>query len=130
MKRILLTAAIGLSLLAPGTGRAATTVPVFMSNLKFCATPVCVVNQNVTIAAGDTVAWIYADGMCTAFAALGCSHNVTRSSAPAFNSGQMPGPNGAGTNVVFQRTFTTRGTFSYLCTVHGAAVMSANVIVQ
>lgn len=129
MKRILLTAMLAFALLAPGTGRAATTVPVFMSNLMFCSTPVCAFNQNVTIVAGDTVAWVYADGLCTALAALGCFHTVTRSTAPTFNSGAMPGSGGVGTNVVFQRTFTTRGSFFYICTVHGAS-MSATVVVR
>lgn len=129
MKRILLTAMLAFALGAPGTGRAATTVPVFMSNLKFCSTPVCVFNQNVTIAAGDTVAWVYADGLCTALAPLGCFHTVTRTASPVFNSGAMPGPGGVGANVVFQKTFTSRGSFFYFCTVHGAS-MSATVVVQ
>lgn len=129
MKRILLTATLAFALLAPASGRAATTVPVFMSNLRFCSTPVCVANQNVTIAVGDTVAWVYTDGLCTALAALGCFHTVTRTASPLFNSGAMPGPGGVGTNVVFQKTFTARGSFSYICTVHSIQ-MNATVVVQ
>ena len=128
MKRIVMAAVVFAGLLMPAPGRAASTVPVFMSNLKFCATPVCATNGNVTVVAGDTVAWVYADGLCTALAALGCFHTTTRSTAPTWNSGPMPGPGGVGTTVLFQRTFSTRGSFFYICSVHGAS-MSASIIV-
>lgn len=128
MARLVLVAALTAASLIPAPARAAT-VQAFMSNLRFCNTPVCAANQNVTINRGDTVQWVYADAMCTAFAALGCFHTVTRSAAPAFNSGPMPGPGGVGTKAEFSRIFSTAGTFAYICSRHGSA-MSASVIVR
>lgn len=128
MARFILAATLAAATLVPLPARAAT-VQVFMSNLRFCNTPVCAANQNITINAGDTVQWVYADPVCVAFTALGCFHTVTRSASPSFNSGPMPGPGGVGANAVFSRTFTTRGTFGYLCSVHGAAMSAAVVVV-
>ncbi|HEX9696987.1 MAG TPA: hypothetical protein VGB64_11840 [Actinomycetota bacterium] len=129
MARILFAATMSIAALfpalIPAPGHAAT-VQVFMSNTRFCNTPVCVVNESITVTRGDTVQWVYADPACTALAALGCLHTVTRTTSPAFNSGAMPGPGGVGTTVTFSRTFTAAGTFGYLCSVHGS-MMSASV---
>ncbi len=52
----------------------------------------------------------------------GDQHNVT------FDAG---GPNSATqTSGTFARTFTDAGTFTYICTIHGRAVMSGRIEVQ
>ncbi|MBA3759785.1 MAG: hypothetical protein H0X07_04575 [Gemmatimonadales bacterium] len=62
---------------------------------------------------GVTVSWSWAGGN---------QHNVT------FDAG---GPNSATqTSGSFSRTFTEAGNFTYICTIHGRAVMSGTVAVQ
>jgi plastocyanin len=69
----------------------------------------------ITIPAGRVVTWRNDDTI---------NHTTTETSAtPLWNSGtRTPGQ-------TFQRTFSTPGTFSYQCSIHGAA-MSGTVIVQ
>ena len=58
--------------------------------------------QFITIQAGDTVRWTWADGF----------HSVTSTSGPtSFDSGETSGP------FVFQVTFNTAGLIEYECTV-------------
>lgn len=130
MKRTSLAAAtLALSMLLPAPARAATVV-VFMNNLLFCNTPVCIANENTRIQDGDTVIWVYSDPLCAAFVPInGCRHIVLRTTAPTWNSGAMPGPGGVGERVTFTRIFTPgiTGTFDYFCSVHPG--MRANIIV-
>ncbi len=65
-----------------------------------------------TVTAGTTVTWTWNAGSV--------QHNVT------FTGGPSSATQSSGT---FTRTFTTAGTFNYLCTVHGAA-MSGSIVVQ
>jgi plastocyanin len=67
--------------------------------------------SNVQVTPGTTVTWTWANG-----ASL---HNVT------FGDGQISGDKSSGT---YSRTFSTAGTFSYTCTLHGG--MSGTVLVK
>lgn len=58
----------------------------------------------------STVMWQWSSG--------GVDHNVT------FDTGPSSGNRGSG---AFERTFPTAGTFAYICTIHGAQVMSGVV---
>jgi len=134
--RVLLAVAV-LAALVPGSSRAATTVQVFMSLNRFCTTPVCAANENVTIAAGDTVEWVFSDPECVAFHAVGCYHTSTalrNDGSVRWTSPAMPGPPptlGAPSPVLaYARTFNAAGTFGYFCAVHAGGGMTATVIVQ
>ncbi|HEY8257784.1 MAG TPA: plastocyanin/azurin family copper-binding protein [Gemmatimonadales bacterium] len=61
----------------------------------------------------STVTW--------AWNSSGIQHNVT------FDDGQHSDTQGSGT---YQRTFTVAGSYTYHCTIHGAAVMSGTVTVS
>lgn len=67
----------------------------------------------LSVAAGATVTWTWAQG--------DVSHNVTFDDAGPSSPTQSAGS--------FQRTFTGAGTFTYHCTIHGAAVMHGTVTV-
>ena len=68
---------------------------------------------DISVALNATVTWTWANGAT--------EHTVT------FNDGGGTSPQqSSGT---FQRTFPTAGTYTYFCTVHGAAVMSGKVTV-
>ena len=68
---------------------------------------------DLSVPVNTTVTWTWADGAA--------EHTVT------FNSGGDSSPRqSSGT---FQRTFAAAGTFTYFCTVHGAAVMHGTVTV-
>ena len=101
---------------------------VFLNQSRFCSpTPLCNANQNVTVARGGTVVWVFADPLCAAFFVAGCDHTVTSGNLTPdgkFNSGSMIG----GARPVFSHTFTTAGTHTYYCIVHGVS-MKANVVV-
>lgn len=49
-------------------------------------------------------------------------HNVTFDAGGTNSATQTEG--------TFSRTFTAAGTFSYICTIHGRAVMSGTVVVE
>ena len=66
-----------------------------------------------TVPANTTVTWTWEGGN---------AHDVTFSNASVGNSARQ-------TTGTFSRTFTTAGTYSYLCTVHGSS-MSGSVTVQ
>jgi plastocyanin len=66
-----------------------------------------------TITAGTTVNWSWASGF----------HSVSSTSSEAFESGEHSGP------FSFSHKFNTPGTFTYLCSQHGA-IMSGTVIVN
>lgn len=118
------------------------THTVYMSNIAFCHTPQCVPfeNEDTTIAVGDTVRWVFADGMCTAGLIIdGCHHNVTHrpqdGGTREFGSGPMPFtfPYGDLTSPTplmpdFEHTFDDPGTYRYVCTIHEGQ-MVADVIV-
>ena len=78
-----------------------------VSGLKF--TP-----ATVTISAGQYVTWKNVDTI----------NHTTTSDAPLWDSGTLaPG-------ATFLMSFPTPGTYTYHCTIHGAAIMSGTVIVQ
>jgi plastocyanin len=64
------------------------------------------------VAVNSTVTWVWNSG--------GVEHNVTFQSGPN-SSSQSSGS--------FSRSFPTAGTYAYLCTIHGAQVMSGVVTV-
>ena len=67
-------------------------------------TPTAFSSAHITINAGDSVVWTNTDSM---------PHTVTATDS-TFNSGTLqPGQ-------VYSRTFTTPGTYSYYCVLHGA----------
>jgi plastocyanin len=73
---------------------------------------------NVVIAPGTTVRWTWTDS----------PHTVTSSGSPTF-----PGhPTQANAPTVYEHTFTTAGSYSYYCVVHGSesAGMRGTVVVQ
>lgn len=67
----------------------------------------------LSVAAGATVTWAWKPGDVV--------HNVT------FDDG-APG-SGDKSSGTFQRTFGTAGSYSYHCSIHGAAVMSGTITV-
>jgi plastocyanin len=87
-----------------GTTAPTSTNAVSISDNQF--TP-----SAILVSVGTTVTWTWATGAST--------HNVT------FADGTVSGDHSSGT---FARTFTTAGTFNYLCTLH--AGMTGSVTVQ
>jgi len=67
--------------------------------------------SSIQVAPGTTVTWTWASGAS--------SHNVT------FTDGTRSADRSSGT---FTRTFSTAGTFSYTCTLHGG--MNGSVLVK
>lgn len=136
MRRIMSSAAaIALvAALMPQGGHAAETVRVFMNSTRFCTTPVCTENENVTIAVGDTVEWVFADPVCVGFHALGCYHTATRAQKPEkFGSPAMPGQTALGAPMpvlTFSHTFSETGTFDYFCAVHAGVGMASSIVVS
>lgn len=114
--------------LVPGAGQASHgTVQVFLSSLRFCVTsPACAANENATIHVGDTVEYVYADALCSAFYAVpgtNCRHRVFRGSAPTFDSGDMPLsplPSPGTPKPTFSKIFNLASLSGYtvICTVH------------
>jgi len=117
--------------------RAAETHRVSMSAQdKFCVSaPVCQANEDVRIAKGDSVEWLFSDPVCLALHSTGCRHTSTRGGGATvvekWDSGPMPGAPGSfglpSPKASFVRTFTVSGTFAYICVIH--AGMNARVIV-
>jgi plastocyanin len=91
---------------APSTPAAPTvTNAVTVSDFQFNA-------PNIQVSPGTTVTWTWAAGSVV--------HNVT------FSGGDTSGDKPAGST--YQKTFTTAGTFSYVCTIH--SVMQGSVLVK
>jgi plastocyanin len=93
---------------SPGTTPPTTpvaTTAVSVSDNQF--TP-----SAIQVPIGSTVTWTWVAGSTT--------HNVS------FTDGVSSGDRGA--NATFTRTFSTAGTFSYVCTIHGG--MQGSVLVQ
>lgn len=70
--------------------------------------------SSTTVATGTTVTWTWNSS--------GTAHTVT------FDDG-APG-SGAKSSGTFSRRFTTAGTYTYYCQIHGRAVMSGSITVQ
>jgi len=107
---LLAVAASALSLLlATGSSSAATTT-VQVGDMFFCSSAfqggVCETDVSV----GDTVTWNFAGSLQHTVTDCGANCN-TATQSPLFNSGPMS----SGT---FQFTFTTPGTYLYMCRVH------------
>lgn len=96
--------AAALALAAPAG--AAETHVVKVDNYKFEP-------ATVTIAPGDTVSWQWVNG----------AHSTTRSGSDGWDSGVRPTP------FTYERTFSSAGSFAYLCTPH-APGMSGSVVVK
>lgn len=99
--------AIALPWQPPAGTAAAATASVSVQDNKY-------VPSTITITTGDTVEWTWAGSNI---------HTVTSTGAESFDSGA---PQSSGT---FSHLFSAAGTFTYQCSVHGAA-MSGTVIVQ
>lgn len=137
-RTIVLALAVALAaMLVPATGHAETRQVFMSAGFRFCVTaPACTANEDVTIRAGDTVQWVFADPACVALHAVGCIHTATRlGNVPqTFDSGPMPGPSPTlglpSPKLTFERTFSVAGTFDYVCSLHvGNQNMRAKVIV-
>lgn len=129
---------------APPASAEPETHTVYMSNIAFCNTPQCVPfqDENTTITVGDTVRWVFADGLCTAGVFVdGCHHTATHKVAygstetPEFNSGKMA-PLGYGYGgqpklgkLTYEHTFDTAGSYTYWCTWH-KSLMQATIDVE
>lgn len=74
--------------------------------------------STVTVKAGDTVTWKWADGTHDVESGASCSPDGT------FSSGD---PVAGGT---FEHKFDTAGTFDYFCSVHCLGGMTGRVVVQ
>lgn len=82
--------------------------------------------STLTVPTGTTVTWKW--DACTDTGGYGgygtcVSHNVTFDDGSGLSSGTQS----SGT---FARTFNTVGTYKYHCSIHGADVMSGQVVVQ
>jgi plastocyanin len=95
---------------AGGMGQVTVMIPPRAMNLG----PAAYGANPLTIARGTTVIWMNADSE---------PHTAT-SDAGIFDSGTL------GTGQMFSFTFVTAGTYSYHCTIHGAASMSGTVQVN
>ncbi|MEP6618373.1 MAG: Ig-like domain-containing protein [bacterium] len=114
--------AAGTTTISASLGGATGTMDIVVS-AKTAATkdtvstlPVAFVPNITTIALGQSVTWVFGGGI---------AHNVI------FKTGNPPGSPPDiqnATNLVFVRTFNSRGTFTYDCTVHPG--MSGQVLVQ
>lgn len=69
---------------------------------------------NTTVAVGTVVTWTWNSS--------GVAHNIV------FDDG-APG-SGVKSSGSFSRTFSTAGTYTYFCSIHGRAVMSGSITVQ
>lgn len=93
---------------------------VTLANLTFSP-------NTITVSAGSTVNWKWND--CSGGDGYGggyttcVSHNVTFDDGTAIASTTQD----QGT---FSRTFATKGTYKYHCTIHGAMGMTGEVVVQ
>jgi len=93
---------------------AATSAAVQLGNFFFTSSRNNTSNPAVdTIAVGGTVTWTWAGG----------SHSVASTGSPSFTTSSTQA---SGT---YAFTFTTAGSYSYICGVHGAS-MSGRVVVQ
>lgn len=75
-----------------------------------------------TVAAGTAVMWNWDTCSSDAYGGRTCaSHSVT------FDDGATSDIQSSGT---FSRAFSTAGSFTYFCKVHGRAVMSGTIVVK
>jgi plastocyanin len=96
------------------------TINVTVRNDNFLSVRNGTVNPAVdTVSAGGTVTWTWATGAVT--------HNVTSTGSPSFPSSTTESAPAS-----HQFTFSTPGTYSYFCTVHGApaAGMWGRIVVR
>ena len=116
-----LVAVFGLSIASASPAAAATTHHVTLSTFAYCVEGDCN-NHTLTISAGDTVVWTYADPTCI----LVCpSHTATSTGGPsAINSPKLHTP-----GATYGLSFSSPGTFTYTCAVLGS-VMSGAIVVQ
>ena len=112
---------VGIAALAPSaaTGtphrvhrRLAATVTVSMQNVAYSP-------QQVTIAVGDTVTWTNDDPF---------AHSVTADDGSFDSSPGCPGGACIDPGGTYSHTFTSAGTFTYHCRIHGSA-MTGTVVV-
>lgn len=111
----------GATTVSAALGGATGTITVVVSALTtstkdtVVTLPATFIPNIVTIALGQSVTFVFGGGI---------AHNVIFKTSPA----GAPADIQNATNLVFTRTFNTRGTFNYDCTVHPG--MSGQVIVQ
>jgi plastocyanin len=106
--------------MAPTTGGGAKTVTVTVgANNQNAFAP-----SSVDINAGDTVHWVWQGSPHTVTSGAApvadgrfCSNGGTQSASACSGTGYAAGPGNT-----YDHTFTTAGSFSYFCTVHGVAM--------
>ena len=86
-----------------------TSTSVTVNNNSF--SPRC-----TTVPAGSTITWTWGNNASN-------THNVTFPTGASSSTESTAG-------FTFQRAFPTAGTFTYVCTIHGAAVMGGTIVVQ
>ena len=93
---------------------------VTLTNLSFSP-------SSITVPAGSTVNWKWSD--CSGGDGYGGGYTTCVTHQIAFDdgSGVTSSSQDQGT---FSRTFATKGTFKYHCTIHGAMGMTGEVVVQ
>lgn len=137
MKRFAVAAcfALAVTTFVAAPARAATKT-IFINNFRFCTTPVCTDNEDVTIAVGDTVQWVFADPACVALTPIGCYHTATEREN-RFDTDPMliDLTGGSEPSVMEEVTFDEAGTYEYYCRVHDGAApplgpMNARIVVQ
>jgi plastocyanin len=91
----------------PGSSSPAATGTQVQATAQLTFSPV-----TMTITTGQTVTWANSSGI---------AHTVTFDSGPAFDK-----PLADGSQVM--RTFTSKGTFAYHCTIHGQSMHGTVVV--
>lgn len=118
-------AAAGL-LVAPSASSAPAPRKVQANDFRFCefAKKICRPGDRnfvTTVPRGTRVTWYYTDKLCDAVRPCP-GHNVVFSSA----AGPIVKRQGA---VLLSLVFNTRGTFTYVCTIHAGIGMTGRVVV-
>jgi plastocyanin len=94
-----------------------TTATVRVGNIEFASAHNATVNPAVdTVAVGGTVTWNWVNTQ-------GVSHSVESTGSPSFTSSAIQASGS------YQFTFTTAGTYSYDCAVHGTG-MTGRIVVR
>jgi len=123
--RLLAFSALAGALFLSSSGPATADETIAMGDNWYCADTFANGTCTTTIDAGETVTWDFT-GTANPHSVTDCGADCgSPTSSPAFDSGIIQGGQGP-----FSETFDQAGTFRYLCTVHGAAVMQGEIVVQ
>ena len=110
-RRLYLTIAL-IAALVLATGACSTTKKPPAGNSVQATAQLTFTPVTLNVKTGDTVTWNNSSGI---------AHNVTFDSGPAFNQNLNDGSQ-------VTRTFTTAGTFTYFCSIHGKSMHGTIVV--